>query len=338
MIRYLIWLIILVLPWRAWGEEHAGILPIRGSVAVTHSLNPALGRAVAEYGLKKVLGPSEVEIRLKGKTEVKQALDFARQRLEVAAEATLYMNRPAAIKAALESLHALRKVRTHIFKPELIVKAEVTLARAQLLEPADKDAARDTFQVVLHLDPEYQPDDQLPPRAHRLFAEIRQKPIKPPPPSLDDLQWLAERAGLTQLVFADLTRNENSLFDMRFWAYQKNCKQLATHTLEQLPDSELLNSAAQVISQMLSTSTIALGLDADLSKYPSSSTSVAENSASSSSLSPRPWYRYWWVWTLSGVVAVALSVGLPLALMNRETKTESPSPPNNGFSLYFHFR
>ncbi len=306
----------------------AAILGVEGEPALAAPLDRELGRAVAERGVREVLGPPELQARLTASPGVAAALTAGRQLISEATKATLYMRRAEAVAAAKDAVSKLEAAHARHHARDLLARAHGARAVALLLKPADEEGARAAFREALAADPSWRPAD-LAPRASQLLEEA-QKARRASAPSVDELQAVSRAVGIDRLIWVHASAGA-SLVELELVFFSASERATASRRL-QVPPGQVTARAAELIASVLAPG------PTSLASLPSSGPVVGRSPEPPRPQPPtttaRPWYKRWWVWAIAGTVVVGTGLGLGLGL---GLKSDTPSNPSGGFTFDFRY-
>jgi hypothetical protein len=295
-----------------------GVLPPRVAVPSTRQLSLALDRSVAQLGIHRVMGPTEVKARLVQRPEVSRALEAARLKILEAEQAGLHMNRGQALGAGRAALRLLSAVLARYHVPKLVARARVARALGLLLKPAESNRSRAAFEQALADLPLLEPHPyRLASRAEALLNEARRRqrarPIREP--ATDDLARLAELARLERIIWVSASPGAGGAVELRLLVFDRETREVRARQRRTL-------SAGKANEQVAAAVVAAIhGL------------LRRRTARKSSKKTATPWFRRWWVWTLGAVVLGATAAGVALA-----TRSEEPTPaPPGDFDVRFHF-
>jgi len=301
----------------------AGLLPVQGEL---HVIGPDLGRALAEQGLRGVLGPDEVLSRLTARPAVASSLAAVRARLARSEEACFRMNRSLAIAEAQGALRQLGAIDGQHIVPELMARGLLALAEARLLHPADVDAADAALDAAVRLGQGLEKRfDRLPPAVTDRLVQARSRAGPPTPPTREEFGRLARLSGLRSLLWVG-GRGEAAVNVVRYSASEG-----ALHTATCRLDGNGLRSRRTTfrLAACLRSMTPS-GPATPHGPFEVLSGTGKARDRSPEEEGPRPWHQRWWIWTIAGAVVVGTTIGLAVGLGRRGDNVVSP---NQGFTF-----
>jgi hypothetical protein len=292
----------------------AGILPAAGDPTLAASLDRELGRAVAERGVRSVLGPTELAAQLGSAPGVASALQEAGALLDRSARSALYMKRGESVDLARQALRKLEGTLAIHHARVVLARAQSALARALLLKPADEAGARDAFRAAIAASPDFR-GESLPPRAAQLLEEARRE-ARVVAPAAEDLGKIATRARLGAVLWIAVRPAESSRVDLELICFFEREKASRAPLRKSGRIEDATSLAAELVARVLRP---------PAASAPASRPLPATLPAPDPRPRPRPapaapslWYKKWWVWTIAGVVVGAgLGVGLGLGLRSK---------------------
>jgi hypothetical protein len=297
----------------------AGILPLAGDPVLAARVDRELGRAVAERGVRGVLGPVELSAELGAAPGVQAALADAGALLDRSARAVLYMKRGEALDLARQALAKLEGTHARHHARALLGRAHAAVARALLLKPSDESGAREAFRLAVAADPGFA-GEALAPRAAALLEAARRE-ARATAPAAEELSRVTTSARL-EIVLWFAVRAVGSQVELELVAYRP-----VAGELKRIVRSGRAEAATAIAAELVA------GL---LRRAPATAPGSAPASRVVVVLPPpvapapapappraRPWYKTWWVWTIAGVVLAGAGVGLGVGL----GRSKGPPPP-----------
>ncbi|MBW2732838.1 MAG: hypothetical protein JRH20_10640 [Deltaproteobacteria bacterium] len=257
----------------------------------------------------RFLEPHELQELLLEQKEVKAAVAFAETRAARSEASFLKMDRAAAVLAARAALERLGLTAGRFHSPRLVLRAEVALALALLLEPATPELAGRALLEALTIDPAFTPDpDRFAPRARRLLATVKKKqPRGFKEPEVAELRAVARLTTLETLLWVALGHRAAEV-QVQIFVFDASKGQVVLR-LEQRVDRKDLE--AQVVAVVKRALGHGLVLGSRLSSQPLA-TSLPQKTPSGvpTPATRRAWYTRWWVWTITAaIIAGGVTVG-----------------------------
>jgi hypothetical protein len=284
------------------GSLHAeglvGVLPVVGRRALAEALDQETDQALARGGKAELLGPQATRQRLSGAPGVDRALDRARRLIAAAERSGIFMRRAAAVTSSEEAIALLEAAGARYHAPRLLAQAHGALALALLLRPPDETRATRAFLAALQADPDFTLDpDRLTPRAALLLEEARSDERRAAQPSLPELDRLAARARVRQILWLSATSAKGRVV-LEAVLHDREAQITHRHRRIITPGGD-----AQGMAGLLAE---VLGLPRAASRDKGITTEVGHGRPSAT-----PFYRRWWFWT---AVAVVIGAGVGTAI------------------------
>jgi hypothetical protein len=285
-------------------EETAGMLPAQARAPALRELNLQLGRAVAELGHRGVVGPAEMLARLAREKDVERRITQIEALVMRAEEARFQMQRPAAVAAATAAVEKLGSMAGRYVAPELEVKAQVVLALALMLKPADPGRAELAFASALAIDPSLQPDrDRMAPHVVRLLEHAKRKAGGAGTPTMRELGLVANMTGLRYLIWFAVRKSELDLL-----VYDHDRRTVRVRSRHGLAEREVMREVAARISA---------ALDRLRSPLPPAATPPARDQLPVEPVPEPPRRQRAAEWVVSALGVAALASGTALLLVSR---------------------
>jgi hypothetical protein len=307
----------------ARGQGEVALLPSAGPPDLARVLDEKLPAALDRGRSGQTIGADSLRQRLAGHPAVVQANEGALARVQRAEQLALNMEREPAIAEAREALSLLKEAGGALQAPALTARAQLALATALLLYPADQQAAWAACRAAIAADPEIAADeDRAPPRVIRLLARAREQP--PAPSRVDEplLGRVAELAAVDQLIWTRVgVPAGGSQLDLELQLYDRHSGRVRTILRKQLPRAALVEGTAALARQALGTARPIPTVAAAPASQPIRRVSGP--------FAP-PWYARWWVWTAAGAVLAGTGLAVALALSGDD------APPPERLDLRFH--
>ncbi len=321
----------LVTPAGAGAAPKTAVLPVEGTAALAGQLNRALGRALAERGVKDTLGPLETRARMTQDRLIAAGLARAKKTLGQAREQLLQMKRGEAVRLARQSAAEAARVDARFADPALLARARGVLALALLLRPADEAGARQTFQNALALDSAFTSDpDHTPPRAARLLVQARKQPPAPVAPRGSDVQGMYGRLPLSQMVWLAAVSRQGKV-RLEVVVFDAPRGKVLAHLHGGATAQRLVVQAAALIKRGLQDPASKPARAFLPASQPNTRGATPPARPAAPAVASSPWYKKWWVWTIVGVAVVGTGVGLGVGL------SQSGGDPPSGFDFQFNF-
>jgi len=314
----------------ARGEiKSGGILPVAGTPSVAARLDQALGRTVAERGMRAVVGPLELRLRIASRPEIKKALAAAKKHIAAAKSASLYMKRKSAVNSARAAIAELERSAARFHSPALLGGAHGALALALMLDPADPKGALLALRRAVAVDSAYRPDtDRLDPAAATLLGRAR-KENKVTAPASAALAQVASFADRKHLIWISALKKKTTVA-LEVLVYDAEAKAIRAHLRQNAKDGPTLVdkvasliaaalvgmktvSASQPLATTLPEKIIGPQPGADDAGDRPAVTAAVGSQITKKSVS-RPWYKKWWIWTIAGVVTASAAVVVGVSL------------------------
>ena len=322
-----------------WGAQSAqagpsasvAVLPVAAPRPLALRLDRALGGMLRRLGYAELLGPGEWLAQLEALPEVKAGVARARTQVEQAERAVENMEREAAVAAARAGLAELERVAGRYTAPELVARLHFASGLAELLLPADPDAARVAFRAAFDADATFQPDERrVAPRALKLWGETRAAGRGSSVPSATSVARLAQLTGVPRLVWLELAPTEAGWSaEARLYAPRAGATRALRRTLS---GGAVERETAQLVAELLGP------VERRLVGGMPPSPPVAPPSTAPAEAASRPWYRRWWVWTTVGVVLAGAGAGVAVALSRGGPSASPPTTPTGPFDFQFTFK
>ncbi|MBW2736665.1 MAG: hypothetical protein JRH20_30115 [Deltaproteobacteria bacterium] len=319
----LVLLTALLLPALGLAKARVGVLPVGGARLQAAALDAGLGHALANEGAKEILGPAQWVAQVAIQPEIAHALGQAEVWVAHSREYELQMKRTEAVDLAKRATALLKTHHAGWLRPKLVLRAELALAQALFLEPADPAAAAGALRRALHLRPEWQPARQsVPPRVLRVLDAERRAATINSEPTLRELSWLAAQGQMTHLVYlrVRVTGAGHTLRvkGLLFAAQQKKVLHRLRSHAQEVTGKSLLGVAADVVAQLVAQA--ALFAPQVVASQPASQAVTPMPAAA-----PSPWYHSGWFW--GALVLAGATAGVVTYLTLREEEGGAVVPP-----------
>lgn len=290
----------------AWAGGGMGLLPLQGAPP-TSSLSSKLRTALAkQVEPGRFFEPHELRALLLQRREVKEAVAFAESRAARSEAAFLKMDRPGAVGAAREALERLGLTAGRVHSPRLVLRAEVALALALLLDPAAPELARRALAQALAIDPTLSPDpDRFAPRARALLTAVKSQPRGIEEPELAQLRAVARLADLEQLLWVGQKASSAAGVAVKVLVFRRSKGQVVLRLQQRVEKDGRERAILFAVKR-------ALAPGPQLASRPVVSPLPHSAPAPAPPPRARPWYRRWWVWTLA---AAAIAGGVTAAVV-----------------------
>jgi hypothetical protein len=273
-----------------------GVLAVDAPAALEPTVRGALARALSRRGVS-LLGVAELQAALARASRVRELGESARRSLVRAELALAQMDRGTALLAAREAIATLGRIAGRWHAGGQLVLAQLAVARAHLLAPADPAGVEAALAAALEVEPELRADlRSMPPRIAASLEELRRRPRARPVPSAAELAAIAELAGLDGVI----------------WAAARPAGErvsLALHLGSPRPHPALRREATVERTRIAAEVEDLVGA---MRRFPPVAAIVAP--VPPPATAPPRWYRRWWVWTIAGAALAGAGVTLGVVL------------------------
>lgn len=296
-------------------------MPIGGALPTSKLATTSLAAIKEAVRDQQLIEPHEIQAQLLAQPEVKRAVAFAESRAARSEASFLKLERRSAVAAARESLGRLRLTAGRFHSPRLVVRAEVALALALLLDPPAPDFAARALAEAVAIDPGLMPDrDRFAPRARKLLAKVKAEPRPVAEPELPELRAVARLAGVSRLLWIAVGKEEQGNVPIKLVVFHRDKGQIVLRLQQPMKRARLRQEMIAAVKHALSTASLPAA--APPSTTPALAAAPTEEEGKPMA---RPWYRRWWVWAL---VATAVAGGITAIAV---ASSSSPS----GLTIHF---